>query len=328
MRPTSPPRRAPRAFLVLLAALASAATTVLFGAALAGAAHAAPIETVQSGSSSIQVNGNVVADDSDAQTDSRVSTVATYGTFTTREVRTAARSSSTGEIASNVRMDDKMQFSNTNVTETISAATLVYHSAPENALLRHAALDFTLPASFMEVSNFGEVLTNALEMVLFADLRVCFATICGLGDSLFSFQSILTGSFQSFTLSTNADGDPSLDLDPLRHPVVTDGTAAFVRTTTVDFAAFHGHLDLGLVPTNAPLTVEYQIQTRGRGRMLANVGLAGINDPFLLDTDPVPAGALVLTLSPAAAVPEPEIGLLMAGGLALLCGPMRRRMRR
>jgi hypothetical protein len=74
--------------------------------------------------------------------------------------------------------------------------------------------------------------------------------------------------------------------------------------------------------------VEYQLQTRGSGRLLANIGLAGINDPFLLATDPVPGGALMLTFAPVAAVPEPEIALLMAGGLALFSGAMRRRARR
>jgi len=319
MRPTSQVRLAHRAFL---------ATTVLLGAAFAGAAQAGALETAESGSSTVRVNGNIVADDSDAKTDGRVSTVAIFGTFNTPEVRTAARSAFNGELASNVRMDDKNRFSNTNVTETISAATLTYHSAPDNALLRHASLDFTLPPSFMEVTSFGEVQTNALEMVLLADLRVCFATLCGSNDSLFRFQSTLTSSFQSFAWSASATGDPSLNLDPLRHPVITDGVAAIERTTTLDFEAFHGHLDLGLVPAGSPLTVEYQLQTRGSGRLLANIGLAGINDPFILDTDPVSAGALALTFAPVAAVPEPEIALLMAGGLALVSGAMRRRMRR
>ena len=319
MRPTSQPRLSQRALL---------ATTVLLGVAFAGAAQAAALETVESGTSTVRVNGNIVADDSDAQTDGRVSTVAIFGTVNTPEVRTAARSAFNGELASNVRMDDKNQFSNTNVTETISAATLVYHSAPDNALLRRASLDFTLPPSFMEVTSFGEVPSNALEMVLLADLRVCFATLCGLSDSHFGFQAILTSSFQSFAWSASATGDPSLNLDPLRHPVISDAFAAFERTTTLDFAAFHGHVDLGLVPTTAPLTVEYQLQTRGSGRLLANIGLAGINDPFLLDTDPLSAGALALTFSPVAAVPEPETALLMAGGLALMTGAMRRRMRR
>ena len=316
MPPTSQLRLARRGLL---------AAIVLLGAAFDGAAQI--LETVQSGTSTVRIDGNVVADDSDAQTDGRVSTVAIFGSSSTPEVRTAARSAFNGELATNVRMDDKNRFSNTIVTETISAATLVYHSSPDNALLRHASLDFTLPASFMEVTNFGEVPSNALEMVLFADLRVCFATICGLGDSVFGFQSILTASFQSFSWTASATGDPSLDLDPLRHPVITDGVVAFERTTTLEFPAFHGHVDLGLVPSGAPLTVQYQMQTRGSGRLLANIGLAGINDPFILDTDPVSAGVLALTFAPVTAVPEPEIALLMAGGLALLAG-MRRRTRR
>ena len=281
-------------------------------------AQATPIETVQSGTSTISIDGNIVADQSDAATDGRVSVTAFFGNVNTPEVRTAARSAFNGELAANVRMDDKNQFSFTNVTETISAATLAFHFPPDNALLRRASLDFTLPPSFMEVTSNAELPDNELEMVLFADLRVCFATICGLGDSRFGFQSILTASWRGFTHSTAANGDPTLDLDPLRHPVITDNPGGFLRTTTLDFAAFHGHLDLGLVPTTAPLTVEYQLQTRGRGRMAANIGLAGINDPFVLDTDPVQAGALTLTFTPVAAVPQPRTWVLVGGGFALV----------
>jgi hypothetical protein len=292
----------------------------------AGESAAVPIETVESGTSTVKVNGAIVADQSDAQTDGRVSTVAIFGTHSTPEVRTAARSSFSGELASNVRMDDKMQFSNTHVTETISAATLALHSPPDNAFLRHASLDFLLPRSFMEVTSNAELPRNALEMVLLADLRVCFATICGLGDSVFSFQSILTASWQSFTHSEIASGDPSLDLTPLLNPTITDNPAGFLRTTTLDFDAFHGHLDLGIIPASSPFTVEYQLQTRGSGDLLANIGLAGINDPFLLDTDPVQAGALVLLIEPvgAAAAPEPQGWALLAMGLALVAGLRRR----
>jgi hypothetical protein len=303
----------------LLAALAGLA---------GGAAVAAPaITTHQSGSSSVKVNGATVADQSDSQTDGHVSTVAIYGTRSTPEVRTAARSAVNGELAANVRMDDKQRFSFTQVNETISAATLEIHAAADNALLRRASLDFILPASFMEVTSNLELPHNALEMVLLADLRVCFADLCSSSDSHFSFQAILSATWQSFSNNVQANGDASLDLSPLRNPTLTqhDAPDAFFRTVTVDFAAFHGHLDLGLIPTTAPLTVEYQMQARGSGRLAANIGLAGINDPFVLDTDPVQAGALVLTLEPAQAVPEPQAWVLLVGGFALTAGLARRR---
>ena len=303
-------------------------------AALAGlgsaAASAAPaITTHQSGTSTVTVNGAMVADQSDSQTDGRVSTVAIYGGRTTPEVRTAARSAVNGELAANVRMDDKQKFSFTQVDETISAATLEIHSAPDNALLRHASLDFVLPASFMEVTSNQELPHNALEMVLLADLRVCFANLCSSTDSHFSFQAILNATWQSFSNNVQVNGDASLDLSPLRNPTITqhDGPDAFFRTVTVDFAAFHGHLDLGLIPTTAPFTVEYQMQARGSGRLAANIGLAGINDPFVLDTDPVQAGALLLTLEPAQAVPEPQTWALLVSGFALMAGMARRRTR-
>ena len=306
--------------------------STLAAALMAGAAtslNAALIETVQSGSSTIRIDGAIVADESDAKNDGRVSTVAIFGNANTPEVRTAARSSFDGELAANVRMDDKNRFSFTRVTETISAATLAIHSAPDNALLRRASLDFVLPPSFMEVTSNAELPLNALEMVLLADLRVCLGTICGLSDSRFSFQSALTASWQGFQNNVQASGDPQLDLDPLRNPLVSDNggpNQGFLRTTTIDFDAFHGHLDLGLVPASSPLTVEYQLQARGSGQLAANIGLAGINDPFLLDSDPVQAGILTLTFEPAvAAVPEPQTWALLVGGLALMGGAVRRR---
>jgi len=311
--------------------LVSSTLVAALMAAAAAPLNAALIETVQSGTSTIRIDGQIVADQSDAQTDGRVSVVAIFGNASTPEVRTAARSAFNGELAANVRMDDKNRFSFTRVTETISAATLAIHSAPDNALLRRASLDFLLPPSFMEVTSNGELANNALEMVLFADLRVCLATICGLSDSRFSFQSILTASWLGFQNSVQANGDPGLDLDPLRNPTVSDTggpNQGFLRTTTIDFDAFHGHLDLGLIPTTSPLTVEYQLQTRGSGQLAANIGLAGINDPFLLDTDPVQAGIFTLTFEPAvAAVPEPRTWALLIGGLALMGGTLRRRGR-
>ena len=76
----------------------------------------------------------------------------------------------------------------------------------------------------------------------------------------------------------------------------------------------------------APLTVEYQLQTRGSGLMLANIGLAGINDPFILDTDPVTPGALVLTW----AEPQPLDGsqLMFVDGIASLAAQALIRARR
>ena len=296
----------------------------------AGESAAGPLVTVQSGTSTIRVDGLIVDEQSDAQTDGRVSVVAFFGTQSTTEVRTAARSSVSGELAANVRMDDKNRFSGTNVTETISAATLIYNSSPDNALLRRASLDFILPPSFMEVTTNGEAPRTPLEMVLFADLRVCFATICGLGDSQFSFQSILTASWQGFTHSTSADGNASLNLTPLLNPTITDNPGGFLRTTTLDFDAFHGHLDLGLIPATSPFTVQYQLQTRGSGHLFANIGLAGINDPFELETDSVQAGLLSLLIEPvaAAAAPEPHVSALLAMGLALIAGLRRRIPRR
>ncbi len=173
--------------------------------------------------------------------------------------------------------------------------------------------------------------SNALEMVLLASLRVCFATICGIGDEQFGFQSILTASWQAFNNSINVDGDAALDLSPLQNPTVTDvggpgPNPELLRTTTIDFPAFQGHLDLGLIPAGVPLTLEYQMQARGSGLLLANIGLAAINDPFLLSTDPVlPGVALDLAVAPQAPVPVPATWMLLLAGLALVPAFARRR---
>lgn len=296
----------------------------LLALALAPCASAALIETVQSGHSEIRIEGATVASQSDAKTDGRVSVYAIWGTSSTPEVRTAARSSVTGELAANVRMDDKNRYSFTTVDETISAATLEVHVAPDSVFLRRAELTFFLPPSLLEVTSNAELPDNALEMLIFANLRVCFATICGGGEQ-FSFQSILTASWRNYSNSIIATGNPALDLTPLRNPTVTDigGPGVdFERTTTIDFDAFSGHVDLGLIPPGSPLTVEYQFQARGSGELVTNLGLAALNDPFLLDTDPVqPGPALTLTLLP---VPEPATWLLLLGGLAAAASRRRR----
>ena len=295
--------------------------------ALALPASAALVETVQSGVSEIRINGVLANEDSDAQTDGDVSVFARVGNATTPEVRAAARARVTGEMAANVRLDDKFQFSHTQVSEAISVATLKVTVAPDTVFLRNAVLDFLLPPSFVEVTSSGELQDNALEMVLFADLRVCFDTLCSSTDSRFSFQTTLTASWQEFDFSIQTEGEPGLDLSALEAPTVTDAGGpgvGFMRTTTLEFATFEGHLDLGLIPIGLPLTLEYQMQARGSGRMAANIGLAAINDPFILSTDPIQPGmALNIAVAPAV-VPLPAAWLVLASG-SLLTGALARR---
>jgi len=285
------------------------------------------IETEQAGVSTIRVNFAIVAEDSAATIDDRVSVFAIFGGPTTPEVRTAARSSFTGELAANVRMDDKSEFSFTPV-ETISSATLIVHVAPDSVFVRRAELDFFLPPSFLEVTSNAELPGNALEMSILADLRVCFATFCGGGDSQFNFQSRLTASWLSFTEFSSATGNASLDLTPLQNPTVTEvsGPLDFLRTVTLDFPAFQGHLDLGLIPPGLPLRVEYQMQARGEGVLAHNIGLSAINDPFLLSTDPVSPGvAMTLALGPPTTVPGPATLILLMAGLGVTAARIRRR---
>jgi len=93
----------------------------------------------------------------------------------------------------------------------------------------------------------------------------------------------------------------------------------------VGFSAYTGHLDLGIIPVGSPVTVEYIMQTRASGVGVGNIAIAAINDPFLLDTDPVQPGALTFVASP---VPEPGTGLLSLLGLTGLARAARATRRR
>jgi hypothetical protein len=177
----------------------------------------------------------------------------------------------------------------------------------------------------MEVTSTAEVPFIALDIVLLADLRVCFAVACTLSDTRFHLQANLEASFQSFNWAANATGDPSLNLTPLENPTITDvggGRNNFLRTTNVAFPLFQGHLDPGVVPAGTPLTLEYIMQACASGLGIANIGIASINDPFLLSTDPVHLyDPMTLTLADAAApsdAPEPGSWLLCLSGVAIL----------
>jgi len=84
---------------------------------------------------------------------------------------------------------------------------------------------------------------------------------------------------------------------------------------------FQGSLDLGLIPAGAPMTVSYRLYAYAFGVGAANMGIAAINDPFLVSTDPVQRfDTLSLTLTNVDSVPEPDSRLLALAGSALLLG--------
>jgi len=300
---------------------------------LARPGMSAPIETTQFGLSRISLDHVDVAEEQDEQIEGRVSVFARSDGLTAPRVSTAARSGFSGEMAANVSMDDKLLFSGTDVL-VISKARFEIEVAPDNAFARRAALDFFLPPSLLEATSTEEVPDSDILLELGAVLRVCFALIACPTSSVFEFDVRLAGSWRFVRTDVSAEGDAALDLSPLRNPTVTDvggpnAGVRFLRTTTVEFEAFHGHLDLGLIPPGQPLRVEYSMEATGSAiRLLGNVGLAAINDPFLLDTDPVQPGVpLNLSVTPRAAVPMPAAWKLLVGGLALAGALARRRPR-
>jgi hypothetical protein len=291
---------------------------------------AASIVTTQRGTSLVEPGGFPQVQSGDLQTDGFVSVFALFGTNPTfPEARTAARSG-LHEMAVNARIDDKFLFSFTGFVVR-SEARYSIGVAPGTVFVDQAVVDFVLPASFLEVSSFVEAPSNELHMIIDARLLVCFDTACGLfDDTRFSFQARLDASFNNFSLDLFVAGDPSLDLTPLQNPTVTDSTAGGVRTTTIEFPFFQGHLELGSVPTGTPLTLDYEMLAEGFGIAFANVGLAAINDPFLLATDPVQQAdplTLTLTQGPITPVPAPDAWLLCLTGVAavLLRSAWRRR---
>jgi hypothetical protein len=68
-----------------------------------------------------------------------------------------------------------------------------------------------------------------------------------------------------------------------------------------------------IVPRGTPIAVLYVMESRVFGRTGDNVGLAAINDPFFLETDPVQVGSpMNVTFTTA---PEPQTAILGAIGL-------------
>jgi hypothetical protein len=226
--------------------------------------------------------------------------------------RTAARSGDT-EIAANAGVFSDL-FTPRPIDLALSQATYIVQLPPV-LTPQTASLEFYLPPSYVEIVNNAELQFNEMHALFFAELRVCLTATCSVNDRQFYFQVNADGSYRNITHSIQLSGNPSLDLSTLQNPTVTDTSGGFLRTYLVEFPDFTGVLDLGLIPGGSTLTVEYVLQARANGIAQFNSAIAAINDPFLVDTDPVQPGApLLLTTNAAAAdVPEPST--------ALLCGP-------
>lgn len=288
--------------------------------ALLAATIAAPaaVVTQQSVSSHIQSSGVRQAEQSNTATDGAASSQAIWPPSpTTAQGRTAARSR-VEEIAANALILDT-GFTGLPFDELLSAATYTITVDPV-FVEQNASLQFYLPPGYMEIESNAEVPFNEMETVLLAGLRVCYTNSCSSADERFFFQAVATARFTSRSYSVVANGDASLDLSGLENPVVTFTPDGFINTYLVEFPDFTGMLDLGPVGAGLPITVEYQIQARARGVALFNRAAAAINDPFVLDTDPVRQGIpLRLTLTPAVdEVPEPSTVLLALSGVAMV----------
>lgn len=286
------------------------------GFAIAGAQAA--VITQQSATSQVDANGATQVRQDVTANDGFASSVAIWpGGMSDAQGRTAARSRA-AEIAANARV-----FSDTFVGQTFDLAlSQAYYAVRIDPVLvsTHMGLDFFLPPSYVEIVNNGETFFNELQAVFFADLRVCQQALCSTADQRFFLQANASGTYRNVQHSILADGDPALDLTPLLNPTVTDTNTGLLRTYLVEFPEFFGHLDLGIYPAGTLLTVEYTLQARAQGIALLSSAIAAVNDPFVVDSDPVRQGPpLTLTATPAAnQIPEPSALLLFAGGLLAL----------
>ena len=277
-------------------------------------------QTFQTANSQVDALGMTQVRDDDSMTDGFASTQAIWPSGTgIAQARTAARSHAS-EIAANARVFSE-SFQSQTFDLALSQAVYAVQLDPV-VVGRNASVDFFLPPSYLELVHNAELAFLDLDAVFFADLRVCFDASCGLADQVFFLQAELQGDFNSTMPSMQVSGHPSLDLTPLMNPTFTDSGAGFIRTYLLEFPEFTGQVDFGTVPAGAPLRVEYALQARASGPVSLSSAIAAVNDPFLVDTDPVQQGAPIeITLVP---VPEPASGVLCALGLAaIMCRSSR-----
>lgn len=288
----------------------------------------ATVTNEQSARAFVSIGGTMVDSDSLTVQSGDASALARFGTNALPEARAAGRSRVGGEMAANVRLDDKHAYSFKVVDFADGSAHYRINVEADSVFAQRAALDFYLPPSFLEITSNAELPNNGLRMSISARLKVCFEEwICtSPGSEQFRFDALLSANyFGTGLLDVDVKGAPGLDFTSLRTPTVTDtgnsivaGRQPFYRTVTVNFSDFTGHLDLGVIPVGTPLTIEYDMSARGEGRLIDNIGLAGINDPFILDMDPVlPGQALGIVFAP---VPEASLFALWLSGGLLLAG--------
>lgn len=319
----------------------SAIRTAAILAGLASFAAASPtmatVTNEQTARAFVSIGGTMFDSDSLTVQTGDASALARFGSNVLPEARAAGRSRVGGEMAANVRLDDKHDYSFTVVDFADGSAHYKINVEADSVFAQRAALDFYLPPSFLEITSNAELPNNGLTMSISARLKVCFEELfcTSTGDERFRFEARLSANyFGTGLLDVDVTGAPGLNFTSLQTPTVTDtgnaivgGSQPFYRTVTVNFSDFTGHLDLGVIPVGTPLTIEYDMSARGEGRLIDNIGLAGINDPFILDTDPVlPGQSLGIVFAP---VPEPSLfAIWLSGGLLIGGLRIRTAMRR
>lgn len=294
--------------------------------AAAPLALAAPITITRSAISQIRAGGVLQAEDDGSPPPGGVidpGTATAQAIWppapTAAQARTAARSTA-GDFAANARIASNSFLSPGEFDSVISAATYQLHA--EGALVpQRASFEFFLPPAYLELVTNAETPHGDMRVTLLASLRICFALGCSDADTAFLLQATLSGDHFGAMSDVQARGDPLLDLSPLLAATPAETDDGFIRTVLLEFPAYSGRVDLGVVPGGAPVHVEYQLQARAEGEVWFSSGIAAINDPFLLDTDPVqPSVAGVLRLSAVdlggGNVPAPATALLVLAALA------------
>jgi hypothetical protein len=252
------------------------------------------------------------------------SSQALAGSMSTPEARTAARVS-LDEMAANARLDGKMHFGPTDVQTNFSTAIFTAFVQKISGGPEHVMMDFFLPPSEVETTTNAEIPFAEVEAAIFAwiETRSCVApdSCTGAISRHFDFQAYIIGDWQSYGHLAHATGDPGLDVSPLLNPTLTD-TPGFFRTVNLSLPEYAGTLDLGVLLPGQTMQVEYIMQARAIGFASANVAIAGINDPFFIDSDPVTPGAPAVFRT--VQVPEPASFMFcLAGGLLAIKRPRR-----
>jgi len=279
----------------------------------------------------IQVNGNSSSSNFDGDLN------------TPSEARAAARSG-TSDIAANAVIHHR------NLTQAgqqfekysdVRAQTL-FETDVQALTAGDVTLHFVLPAGFVEIQSNAELrdlleITATIQAVISICRPACSDT--GFGDHLFQLDAELQGGFDTFSEFNNASSaNPTLDLSPLLDDTVTDDNQGFIRTLTWDYDTFEGDINLGHFVGGQTFSIGYvmhaEVFMRNKDTQLAAANfqtnaLAAINDPFVLNGDPLISFAFEEDgqQPPAVATPEPATLTLFGIGAAGI-RVLRRRRRR